>query len=375
MTDPRVTKLAEMLINYSCALQADEHILIEAFDLPAEMTIACVKAAQAAGGHPHVAIRDNQIQRALITNGEKNQFRAAGEYDTERMKRMDCYLGIRGSANVSELAGIADETMKRFGRLYSKPVHFEERVNNTRWCVLRWPTPSMAQMAESNTEAFEEFYFNVCTLDYSKMDRAAQKLKARMERTDQVHLQGPGDTDLSFSIKNIPTIPCSGKVNIPDGECFTAPVRDSVNGIIHYNTPTLYNGITFKNIRLKFKDGKIINATCGSGDEAKLNSIFDTDEGARYVGEFALGYNPYVLEPMKDILFDEKIAGSLHFTPGRCYEEASNGNDSEIHWDLILIQRPEYGGGTITFDNETIRKDGIFVVDDLLDLNPENLKG
>jgi len=291
------------------------------------------------------------------------------------MKRMDCYLGLRGSQNVSELSDIDDERMKQFHRIYSKPVHFDERVNNTRWCVLRWPTTSMAQMAQLSTEAFENFYFDVCTLDYSRMDRAAQKLKARMDRTDKVHLKGPGDTDLTLSIKDIPTIPCSGKVNVPDGECFTAPVRDSVNGIIHYNTPTLYNGLTFANVRLEFKNGKIIDAACETGDNDKLNSIFDTDEGARYVGEFAIGYNPYVLEPMKDILFDEKIAGSLHFTPGRCYEEAPNGNDSEIHWDLVLIQRPDYGGGTLTFDDQLVRKDGLFVVDDLKDLNPENLKG
>ena len=263
--------------------------------------------------------------------------------------------------------------MKKQARLYAKPVHFEQRINHTRWCVLRWPTPSMAQLAEMSTEAFEDFYFDVCTLDYAKMDRAAQKLKARMDKSERVHLKGPGDTDLTFSIKDIPTIPCSGKLNIPDGECFTAPVRDSVNGVIHFNTPTVYNGSSFKNVRLEFKDGKVVGATC-DGDDDKLNSILDTDEGGRYVGEFAIGYNPYILEPMKDILFDEKIAGSLHFTPGRCYEEAPNGNDSEMHWDLVLIQRPEYGGGTIAFDDEIVRKDGTFIVDDLKDLNPENLK-
>jgi len=313
--------------------------------------------------------------RALLDGGADDQFTAWADYDERRMKLMDCYLGLRGSSNVSELSDVDEERMKQFHRLYSKPVHFEERVNRTRWCVLRWPTASMAQMAEMSTEAFEEFYFNVCTLDYSRMDRAAQKLKARMDRTDRVHIVGPGDTDLSFSIKDIPTIPCSGKLNIPDGECFTAPVRDSVNGVIHYNTPTLYNGQTFKGVRLVFKDGKIVEAGCDGGDNEKLNSIFDSDEGARFVGEFAIGYNPFVMEAMKDILFDEKIAGSLHFTPGRCYEEAPNGNDSEIHWDLVLIQRPEYGGGTIAFDDEIVRKDGIFVVDDLTDLNPDNLKG
>ncbi len=375
MMDPRITKLAEMLIHYSCELKKGEHILIEAFDLPEEMVIATVKAAHAAGGHAHVAIRNNRVMRALLDGGCDDQFTAWADYDERRMKLMDCYLGLRGSLNVSELADVDEERMKQFHRLYSKPVHFEERVNRTRWCVLRWPTSSMAQMAEMSTDAFEEFYFNVCTLDYSRMDKAAQKLKARMDRTERVHIVGPGDTDLSFSIKDIPTIPCSGKLNVPDGECFTAPVRDSVNGVIQYNTPTLYNGQTFKGVRLVFKDGKIVEASCEAGDDVKLNSIFDSDEGARFVGEFAIGYNPFVLEAMKDILFDEKIAGSLHFTPGRCYEEAPNGNDSEIHWDLVLIQRPEYGGGTIAFDDEIVRKDGIFVVDDLKDLNPENLKG
>ncbi len=373
MIDPRVTKLAEMLVNYSCKVQPGEHLLIEAFDLPEEMVIETVKATHRAGGHPHVILRNNKIIRALVGASQDDQLQTWGQYDRHRMEQMDCYLGLRGSQNVSELAGVADERMKAFGRLHGTPVHAEQRVNHTRWCVLRWPTPSFAQLAEMDTESFEEFYFDVCTLDYSNMDRAARKLQARMEKTDKVHIQGPGDTDLTFSIKDIPVIPCSGEVNVPDGECFSAPVRESVNGIIHYNTPTVYNGVSFKNIRLEFKDGKIINATA-EGDDEKLNSIFDSDEGARYVGEFAIGYNPYILEPMKDILFDEKIAGSLHFTPGRCYEDASNGNNSEIHWDLVLIQRPEYGGGTISFDGEVIRKDGLFIVDDLDDLNPDALK-
>lgn len=375
MADARIVKLANLLINYSTQLQPGEHILIEAFDLPEDMIIETVKAAHLAGGHPHVAMRNNRVMRALNINAADKQLSVWADYDRHRMKQMDAYLGIRGSRNVSEASDIADDQMKKIGKLYAKPVHFEERVNNTKWCVMRWPTTSMAQLAEMSTEAFEDFYFDVCTLDYSKMAMAAEKLKARMERTDVVHLVGPDDTDLTFSIKNIPTIPCCGRVNIPDGECFTAPVRDSVNGIIHFNTPTLFNGLSFSNIRLEFKNGKIVNATSDSNNDKQLNSIFDTDEGARYVGEFAIGFNPYILEPMKDILFDEKIAGSLHFTPGRCYEEASNGNESEIHWDLVMIQRPDYGGGTIHFDDELIRKDGEFVTDDLQGLNAEALKG
>ena len=229
----------------------------------------------------------------------------------------------------------------------------------------------MAQQAGMSTDAFEEFYFNVCNLDYSKMDRAMDALEKRLNSTDKVRIVGPG-TDLTFSIKGIGSKKCSGKRNIPDGEIYTAPVKDSVNGVITYNAPSVENGFKFENVSLTFKDGKIIDTT--ANDNKKLNAILDTDEGSRYVGEFALGVNPYITKPMGDILFDEKISGSIHFTPGCCYDDCYNGNISALHWDLVLIQTKEYGGGEIYFDGELIRKDGIFVAEDLLVLNPENLK-
>jgi aminopeptidase len=197
------------------------------------------------------------------------------------------------------------------------------------------------------------------------MKKAADRLARRMEATDRVRITGHGDTDLSFSIKDIPVVPCTGSHNIPDGECFTAPVRDSVNGIIHFNTPTIYNGLSFDNVRLEFRNGKVVDATAEQNSE-QLQSIFDTDDGARYVGEFAIGFHPLITKPMK-------IAGSLHFTPGRAYEDADNGNRSEIHWDLVLIQRPDWGGGELHFDDELVRRDGLFVTDDLLPLNPDQL--
>ncbi len=230
----------------------------------------------------------------------------------------------------------------------------------------------MAQMAEMSTEAFEDFYFNVCTLDYAKMSRAMQPLVDLMQRTDRVRLKGPRDTDISFSIKGIAAIPCDGKVNIPDGEVFTAPVRDSIKGVIHFNTPTIYRGTTHNDIRLAFSEGRIVEAT--SSDTARLNEVLNADEGARYVGEFAIGFNPYCTKAMKDILFDEKIAGSIHLTPGSCYDEASNGNKSDIHWDMVLRQTPDGGGGEIWFDDRLIRKDGRFVVAELEGLNPERLR-
>ncbi|MCH8822695.1 MAG: aminopeptidase [Planctomycetes bacterium] len=374
MPDPRYEKLADVLINHSTALQAGENVLIEVFDAPSEIVIALIKATRAVGGNAHVAIRDNRIMRALNYDASNANFEVWADYDRYRMTKMQAYIGLRGSQNVSEAADIPDEQQKMQASLYAKPVHFQQRVCHTRWCVLRWPTPSMAQLAQMSTEAFEDFYFNVCTLDYAKMASAIQPLEDRMSSTDQVRINGPGDTDLTFSIRDINVIGCSGTHNIPDGEIFTAPVRDSINGIIHYNTPTIYNGASFENVRLTFENGRVVEASA-EADTDKLNSILDTDDGARYVGEFAIGFNPYITHAMKDILFDEKIAGSLHFTPGRCYEEADNGNKSEIHWDLVLIQRPEFGGGTIHFDGELIRRDGLFIPGDLEPLNPDALKG
>jgi len=373
MHDPRLDKLAGLLVNHSTRLTRGEHLLVEAFDAPEEMVVALVRAVRRVGGHPHVAVRNTRILRALDEDSEDAALEVRADYDRHRMAKMDAYVGLRNFRNISEMAGIPAEQMQRVARLYQGPVHFQQRINHTRWCVLRWPSASMAQLAGLSTEAFEDFYFDVCTLDYGRMQTAAEALAGCMASADRVHIEGPGDTDLRFSIKSIPAIPCTGSHNIPDGECFTAPVRDSVNGVIHFNTPTIYNGITFENVRLVFENGRIVEATAEQ-DSDKLDPIFDTDEGGRYVGEFAIGFNPYILEPMKDILFDEKIAGSIHFTPGRAYDDADNGNRSEIHWDLVLIQRPDYGGGTLTFDDTIIRRDGIFETAELKALNPDALK-
>ena len=366
--DTRFQKLAELLVRHSCQVKPGEHLLLELFDAPESMAVAMVEATRAAGGHPHVTLRSNRVMRALNKESGEEGLRIWGEYDLERMKHMQCYVGIRGAANVSEMSGIPPEQMKLVGKLYAKPVHFEQRVNHTKWVVLRWPSPSMAQLAQMSTEDFEKFYFDVCLVDYAKMDRDVQPLKKRMQACDKVHIKGPGKTDLHFSIKGIGVVPCCGERNIPDGECFTAPVRDSVEGILQYNTPTLFNGISFTNIGLEFSKGRVVKCWADQ-NQKELEAIFDTDEGARYIGEFALGFNPLIMHPMKDILFDEKIAGSFHFTPGRCYEETENGNRSEIHWELVCIQRPEYGGGTVAFDGEIVRKDGKFVPADMHALN------
>jgi aminopeptidase len=372
MTDPRMEKLADVLINYACALKEGENILIEAIDIPHAFTNSLVKTAAAAGGRPLVLLKSNQVLRSLMLAGTRPQWDVIEDVERAQMERMQCYIGARGNPNVSELSDVPSEKQKMYEETVFNRVHRDVRIKKTRWVVLRWPNPSMAQMAEMSTEAFEDFFFKVCTLDYAKMSRAMQPLKQLMEKTDKVRLKGPRDTDLNFSIKGIPAIPCDGKVNIPDGEVFTAPVRDSVNGVIHFNAPTIYRGVTHNDIRLVFKNGKVVEATSTASD--KLNEVLDADEGARYIGEFAIGFNPWCTKPMKDILFDEKIAGSIHFTPGNSYEDADNGNKSSIHWDMVMMQTPESGGGEIHFDNRLIRKDGRFVIPELEALNPEKLK-
>ncbi len=370
MTDPRITKLAENLINNAIALKAGENILIETTDTPDEVTTELVKAVAKVGGNAFVHNYRGRVRREMIKSASIEQMQLQADLAMAEMQKMQAYIAIRGAENALENCDIDGRQMMNYRKITEPVLNY--RVDKTRWCVLRWPNPSMAQGAKMSSEAFEDFYFEACLADYPKMAKAAQNLVDLMNRTDKVRLVANG-TDLTFSIKDIPAIPCCGNMNIPDGEVYTAPVRNSVNGVIHYNTPTLYDGKYFSNIRLEFKDGKIVNATCESGDNVALNALFDTDEGGRYVGEFAIGFNPFVNAPMCDILFDEKIAGSIHFTPGRCYEEAPNGNISAIHWDLVLIMRPEYGGGEIWFDDKLIRKDGIFVVDELKCLNPDQL--
>jgi aminopeptidase len=369
MTDPRYKKLAKLLVNYSTQIKKGDRALLDMIDVPDEFTVELIRAVRAAGGTPLVEVRHTRVSRELLRAMNQEQAALVRDIEMFRMKKVQAYIAIRGSANASENADVPSDRMQLYSKII-RPVQ-DYRVNKTRWCVLRWPTPSMAQAAGMSTEAFEDLYFDVCTMDYAKMARAMIPLEKRMKRADKVHLKAPG-TDLTFSIKGIGAKMCKGDRNIPDGEVFSCPVKNSVNGTIQFNTPTIYAGTKFENVQLELVDGKIVNAT--ANNTKRLNEILDTDAGARYIGEFSLGFNPFILSPMCDILFDEKIAGSLHFTPGQAYEDCGNGNKSAIHWDMVLIQRKDWGGGEVWFDGELIRKDGIFLPKDLKPLNPANLK-
>jgi aminopeptidase len=368
MHDPRTERLAAVLTRHSTQLKKGENVHIDVFDAPDEIAIALVRAARAAGAVPFVSVHRATIGREIARGATEEMISISRTVELTRMKKMQAYIAVRGSHNITEMSDVPEEKM----RLISggmRPV-LDWRINKTKWVVLRWPTPAMAQQAEMSTEAFEDFFFRVCTLDYARMKPGMAALKSLMDRTDRVHIKGPG-TDLRFSIKGIGSVTCGGERNIPDGEVFSCPTKTSVEGCVTFNVPSIYQGIAFDSVRLEFSAGKIVKAT--ANNTAALNKILDSDAGARFIGEFSLGFNPHILHPMRDILFDEKISGSFHFTPGQAYEVGGNGNKSQIHWDMVCIQRKDCGGGEVWFDGKLIRKDGIFTLPALKKLNPEYL--
>ncbi len=364
MHDPRIDSLSRQIVGYSTAVQHGEHVLLDLHDVPDAMGVSLIREVRAAGAIPFVNVNRTLLMRELYREAEEKQFEIAADIGIHEMKHMDCYIAIRGVDNMNELSDVPADK-KNLVAEKMRPL-LNHRINNTRWCVLRWPTASMAQSAGMSTEAFEDFFFRVCLLDYGRLHDGMKRLEELMTRTKEVQITGEG-TDLSFSVEGIPAMACGGHHNIPDGECFTAPVRDSVQGHVTYNAPTIYHGTAFDGVYLAFRDGRIVEAR--ANQQEALEKILDTDEGARFIGEFALGFNPEIREPMRDILFDEKIAGSFHFTPGQAYEVADNSNRSAVHWDLVKIQRPEYGGGEIRFDGEVIRQDGLFLREELQSLN------
>lgn len=364
--DPRLTALAKQLIRYSVNLKRDERILLDLSEVPDAFAVALIREVRRRKGIPVIRQQSAAVSRELLLGATEDQFRLISKGLLAEMKSMQAYIAVRGSHNIAEISDVPPARMEVAMQQMRKVTN--HRVAKTRWCVLRWPHPAMAQQAGMSTEAFEDFYFRVCLLDYKALLPAMNALKRLMEKTESVRLVGPG-TDLSFSIADIPAVVCGGNYNIPDGEVFTAPVRNSVEGVLSYNAPSIYRGIPFDGVRLEFKNGKIVKATAAGGKTRALKKILDSDPGARYIGEFALGFNPEIKEPMRDILFDEKIAGSFHFTPGQAYEEADNGNRSQVHWDLVNIQRPDYGGGEVLFDDKLIRQDGQFLAKNLQKLN------
>lgn len=370
MYQEQVERMAKNLISHSVALQKGENLLIETFDGGEELAMALIAQTQKVGGRAFLTCKSNRMIRSLLLDATPEQVSLTAQFEVARMKEMDAYIAIRGALNQFEFSDIPPEKMKLYQQLYMKPIHTDVRIKDTKWCVMGYPSGAFAQKAGMSTQAFEEFYFDVCGLDYAKMGGAMDALVAYMDKTDKVRLVAR-DTDITFSIKGYPAVKCYGRRNIPDGEVYVGPVPGSANGTITYNVPCDYLGFVYDQVRFTFRDGRIVEAS--GNDTERVNRLLDTDDGSRTLGEFALGINPKITRPIVNTLFDEKMTGSLHLTPGNAYAASNNGNVSAVHWDLVQLHTPQYGGGEVWFDDVLVRKDGRFVVRELECLNPENL--
>jgi len=369
--DPRVRQLAKVLVNNSVKVQAGEKVLIYAVNPEAyPLAEALVDAVYEVGGLPFYQLVTSRMRRVFSQQVTHEQLELEEKLVLAKIKEMQAFIGI--SACENEFEGSDVPMTKQILMDQIRKPSDTYRVNQTKWCIVQCPTSGMAQAAQMPTESFESFAYQTYFVDYFKMSQAMDPLVVLMSQTDSVRITGL-NTDIRFSIKGIPVIKCCGEKNIPDGEVFTAPIRDSVNGSVFFAAPTMYRSKRFAGISLQFANGHINTATCEQGSVKDLLNILDSDEGARYLGEFAIGVNPFIKTPILDPIFDEKIVGSLHLTPGMCYDVAPNGNDSQIHWDMVCIQTPDYGGGKIYFDGVLVRKDGRFVLPELDGLNPEHL--
>ena len=364
--EDKLKTLADTIVNHSIKVEEGENvkIMVETLE-PIDLVKEIVKLINNKKANVDVEITSPELQSLIGTGTTDKKIELLREKEKFNVDNFDSFIRIFCNMGDFNSSIVPEDITTKIGNALKE--YRDIRTNKRKWVLLNYPSIIDSQKAGMNYDDFKEFSFNAMCYDYEEMANDLKPLKELMEKTDKVRITGT-DTDISFSIKGIPAIVCSGEFNIPDGECFTAPVKESVNGVIKYNTPSPYRGKVFHGVTLEFENGKIIKATCDEDDE-ELNKIFDSDEGARYVGEFSIGTNPMIKYPMGDILFDEKIIGSIHFTPGCCYDEAPNGNSSSIHWDMVLIQREDFGGGNIYFDDVLIRENGLFVIDELKHLN------
>lgn len=357
--------LATLILEHSTEVEKGQNVMVQLIGLNGiGLLRALVEQIREKEAHPFINIEDADIQRMLIENGDDVFWKNQASIDKlPLMKQMDAFVGIRAAENIYENSRASKDANKAYSEHFLHPVHFEERVNNTNWCILRYPSPAFAMNAKMPTRTFTEFYYKACLVDYGRLEEAMKPLEKRLRSTNEIHLKGEG-TDIRFSVKGQNWVPCFGKRNIPDGELFTSPVLDSINGVISY-APSVYQGKPFEFVKLEVENGTVVDFD-SSNNEA-LKDILDTDEGSRRFGEFSFGLNPVIESPMYDILFDEKIYGSNHLTLGKDYEVAPNGNSSNIHWDLVCI------GANVYLDGELVREGRTFITEDLKGLNPDQL--
>lgn len=367
MTDPRLAAWARTLITYSTQVKPGDVISLEGDVLARPLLQALYREALAAGGRPVVIPRLPELQADLLELGTKEQLGWLSPIDEWSRGAADVMIRVMAEENTKALSGADPERQiarKRAAAPLMKTMMEREAAGDLRWCLTLFPTPSYAQDAEMATDAFAEFVFEACKLNASDPAAAWREQSGLQQRLvdwladkQVVHLKGP-DTDLRVSVGGRTWINCDGDKNFPDGEIFTGPVEDSADGHVRFSYPRVVDGREIDDIRLRFSEGRVVDASAARGEEYLLETL-EADPGARYLGEFAFGTNYGITRFTRNILFDEKIGGTVHMALGAGYPESGSVNDSAIHWDLICDLRD---GGEVLVDGEPFMRDGAFLV-------------
>jgi len=373
MSDPRVLEVAKLVTGYSIDVQPGETVLIHCTVDTVPMAAAMIAEVYKRGGYPFVNYVNEELQAALSDGADRRQAERLMKLRMWHATDMDCIIHLNVPRSLYAVSSTPKERQKELEK-WNLEIQEELGLNWERSvvkpCVMTFPTYLTANNGHMSLIEYTDLYYKACTADYPAIGAALERLSSYMNDISEVHLLGVG-TDLRFSVKGMKMLVSAGDRNMPDGEGYCSPVIDSAEGVISYNIPSFYRGTLYENVVFELSKGKIVKAESNYTD--RINEVLDMDEGARCIGEFAIAVNPHIVKPSGTILFDEKMTGSIHFTPGREIWKAGNGNRSIVHWDLVYCQLPQYGGGEMLFDGTLVRKDGRFVVPELECLNPEHL--
>ena len=355
--DPRVNKLADILVNYSTRVKKGDTVSISGPDSAKPLILEIYR--EALKKHPkeivtHISFEETQ--EILYSTATPAQLKQFPQTAMDIVKKTDVWIGIIAPNNTRNLSGI-DPAQMSIHQKTLQPL-LNHRVEHTRWVLTAFPTPGQAQEADMSLNAFSDFIFStMIDVDWAGMIKKQNSLAKRFESSSIVRIVGE-DTDLSMSIKGRKVVADNGEANMPGGEVFTSVVEDSAEGYIHYTYPAIYGGNEVDGVKLWFEKGKVVKATAKKG-EAFLNHMLDMDQGARYIGELGIGNNFKINKFIKSILFDEKIGGSVHLALGRSYTETLGKNESALHWDMIKDLRL---GGELYLDGTMVQKDGRWLI-------------
>ncbi len=368
--DPRLSRWAKTLVNYCLEVRPGESVQINATPAAEPLIAEVYREVLRAGGHPVPALRLTPLMETLMREGNDDQLEWINPVDRVVAEQVDCFLHISSETNTRQLASVDPARQAVFGRAQRELFHLRQNRaagHEARWCLTLYPTEAYAQDADMSLSDFEEFVYEACFLNsvdpaarWKELGERQQFYVDWLRDKQNVHIIGP-DTNLRLSIAGRVFRNSDGKRNFPSGEFFTGPIEDSAQGHIRYTIPSNVNGRSVQDILLRFEEGRVVEATAAQG-QVFLDQMLEMDEGARYLGEFAFGNNFGIQRPTRNILFDEKIGGTVHLALGNSYPETGGKNVSALHWDMICDLRPEAGGGEVYVDDILVLKDGKLVL-------------